>query len=399
MTGGPARPGFHLPDGGDFLLLPPTQQAHAYRSVDRMFATRTIRRGPTVHDLPRGPEIAPRYTVGGVEHGVSDFMRRGNVAGLLVIRHGAIVLERYALGLAETARWSTMSMVKSVTSTLVGTALRQGAIRSLDEAVAHYLPALRGSAYDRVRIRDLLTMSSGVGWVEDYADPLSDVNRYSRLLGDKVPGGVLALLRTLPAVAAPGTRFNYNTGDTYALGCLVTAAAGTTLAEYLSRTLWQPLGMECDAFYTLDSEDGQEIGGSRAGITLRDLGRFGAFILRGGTVSGRPLLPDGWVSEAATPAFTLDPATNAFGATGYGYSWWLADAGVMAAVGFAGQSLVIDRTAGLVVVTLSCQPQPPFATPATPDWKTERAAFHIAVASGVDDGEAKRPSAAAAVTL
>ena len=102
--------------------------------------------------------------------------------------------------------------------------------------MADYLPALRGSAYDRVRVRDLLTMSSGVAWSEDYADPGSDVNRYSRLLGDRVPGGVLALLRTLPAAAAPGTRFSYNTGDTYALGCLVTAAVGTTLAEYLSRT-------------------------------------------------------------------------------------------------------------------------------------------------------------------
>ena len=377
-----AEPGFHLPDGGDFLLLPPTQQAHAYRSVDRMFATRTVPRGPTVHELPRAKEIAPRYRIDGAEYGVSDYVRRGNVAGLLVIRHGAIVLERYALGLGETTRWSTMSMVKSITATLVGTALHEGAIRSLDDAAAYYLPTLQGSAYDRVRIRDLLTMSSGVGWVEDYADPQSDVNRYSKLLGDKVPGGVLSLLRTLPAVAEPGTRFNYNTGDTYALGCLVTAAVGTTLADYLSRTLWQPLGMECDAFYTLEADAGQEIGGSRAGITLRDLGRFGAFILRGGIASDRAILPGSWLADAAKPAFALDPAGNSFGANGYGYSWWLDGTGTMAAVGFAGQSLVIDQAAGLVTVTLSCQPQPPYATGATLDWKTERATFQAALSAG-----------------
>jgi CubicO group peptidase (beta-lactamase class C family) len=375
-----AEPRIHLPDGGDFLLLAPTQQAHAYRSVDRMFATRTVARGDRVRELPRGEEIAPRYRIGATEHGVDDYIRRGNVAGLLVIRHGAIVLERYALGLTETTRWSTMSMVKSVTSTLVGTALRAGAIRSLDDAVPAYLPALRGSAYDTVRVRDLLTMSSGVGWNEDYADPRSDVNQYSRLLGGKVSNGVLDLLQTLPAVAAPGTRFNYNTGDTFALGCLVTAAAGTTLAEYLSRTLWQPLGMECDAYYTLDCEGGQEIGGSRAGMTLRDLGRFGGFILRGGIAPSGPLLPDDWVACAATPAFALDPGTNSFGATGYGYSWWLAAEGAMVAVGFAGQSLLIDRAAGLVAVTLSCQPQPPYARSDAPDWKAERAAFHAALA-------------------
>lgn len=374
-----AEPGFHHPDGGDFLLLPPTQQAHAYRTVDRMFATRPVPRGRQASELPRGDEIAPRYRIGDVEYGVDDLIRRGNVAGLLVIRHGEIVLERYALGLAEATRWSTMSMVKSITSTLVGTALREGAIRSLDDAVASYLPALRGSAYDRVRVRDLLTMSSGVAWNEDYADPHSDVNRYSRSLGDKVPGGVLALLRTLPAAAAPGTRFNYNTGDTYALGCLVTAACGTTLAGYLSRTLWGPLGMEFDAFYTLDCEGGQEIGGSRAGMTLRDLGRFGVFLQRGGTVGATHLLPEGWIQKAATPAFALDPSTNSFGATGYGYSWWLGADGVMAAVGFAGQSLLIDRAAGLVAVILSCQPQPPYAIPGAPDWKTERAAFQKAL--------------------
>ena len=212
-------------------------------------------------------------------------------------------------------------------------------------------------------------MSSGVNWTEDYVDPHSDVNRYSALLGNKVAGGVLALLRTLRAEAEPGTRFNYNTGDTYALGCLVTAAAGTTLAEYLSRTLWQPLGMECDAFYTLDSENGQEIGGSRAGMTLRDLGRFGLFILCGGIVGGEALLPPGWVGDAASPAFTLDPAANSFGATGYGYGWWLGD-GAMAAVGFAGQSLLIDRVANVVAVTLSCQPQPPYATVGALDWES-----------------------------
>ncbi len=214
------------------------------------------------------------------------YMDRANVAGLLVIRHEKIVLERYSLGLEENVRWSSMSMIKSLTATLVGAALQQGAIASLDDAVSKYIPALRGCAYDAVTIRNLITMSSGVRWNEDYTDRNSDVNRYSKSLGDKIPGGVLALMRSLKAEHRPGSQFNYNTGDTYVLGSLISAATGKTLADYMSEMIWSRLGMEFDAFYTLESEAGQEIGGSRAGIALRDFGRFGVFLLRNGVIDG-----------------------------------------------------------------------------------------------------------------
>ncbi len=286
MTGVIAYPKLHVPKGEDFLLLSPTAQAHAYRNVDRMFATRAIRRGNSVLQLARGQEISPRYQAGQEVHGVDAYMDRANVAGLLVIRHEKIVLERYSLGLEESARWSSMSMIKSLTATLVGAALQQGAIASLDDAVSRYIPALRGCAYDAVTIRNLITMSSGVRWNEDYTDRNSDVNRYSKSLGDKVPGGVLALMRSLKAEHRPGSQFNYNTGDTYVLGSLISAATGKTLADYMSETIWSRLGMEFDAFYTLESEAGQEIGGSRAGMALRDFGRFGVFLLRNGVVDG-----------------------------------------------------------------------------------------------------------------
>jgi len=196
-------------------------------------------------------------------HGVDEYIDRANVAGLLVIKEDKIVLERYALGLQENVRWSSMSTIKSLTSTLVGAALQAGAIASLDDTVSRYIPALRGSAYDAVTVRNLLTMSSGVRWTEDYTDRGSDVNRYSKSLGDKVPGGVLALMRSLKAEHKPGSCFNYNTGDTYVLGSLISAATGKTLADYMSETIWSRLGMEFDAFYTLESDGGQEIGGSR----------------------------------------------------------------------------------------------------------------------------------------
>src|SRR6266511_3127407 len=136
MTGAVAYPKLHVPAGEDFLLLSPTAQAHAYRNVDRMFVTRPIRRGGTVLQLQRGQEIAPHYQADQEIHGVDGYIDRANVAGLLVIKDEQIVLERYALGLEENVRWSSMSMIKSLTSTLVGAAVQQGAISSLDDAVS-----------------------------------------------------------------------------------------------------------------------------------------------------------------------------------------------------------------------------------------------------------------------
>jgi CubicO group peptidase (beta-lactamase class C family) len=374
-----AYPKLHVPAGEDFLLLSPTAQAYAYRNVDRMFATRPIRRGGKVFELQRGKEVSPRYQADGKMHGVDEYIERANIAGLLVIKEEKIVLERYALGLEENVRWSSMSTIKSLTSTLVGAALQAGAIASLDDPVSKYIPGLRGCAYDAVTVRNLITMSSGVRWSEDYTDRGSDVNRYSKSLGDKVPGGVLALMRSLKAERKPGSCFNYNTGDTYVLGSLISASTGKTLADYMSETIWSRLGMEFDAFYTLESEGGQEIGGSRAGIALRDFGRFGVFLLRDGVINNTPALPFDWIEKAGGAFFDLDPETNRYGATGYGYGWWVDPDGSMVALGFAGQSLYVNRKDKTIIVTLSCQPQPPFSASYTVDLKAEQHAFKNAV--------------------
>jgi CubicO group peptidase (beta-lactamase class C family) len=378
-----ASPRVVVPAGEDFLLLSPTEQAYAYRNVDRMFATRTIRRGSRTRQLDRGTEVHPCYEIDGRSYGTEDYIHRANVAGLLVIHDSKIVLERYSLGLDESTRWSSMSTIKSLTSTLVGAAVADGAIESLDDSVSKYISQLRGSAYDSVRVRDLLTMSSGVAWTEDYVDRNSHVNRYSKSLGDKVPGGVLALMRELSQKHLPGREFNYNTGDTYVLGCLISATTGETLADYMSRKIWSPFGMEFDAFYTLESEGGQEIGGSRAGIALRDFGRFGLFILGNGLIDNDPVLPANWVTDANRPWFKFGPDTNRYGAVGYGYSCWIDADGSMVAVGFAGQSLYINRDKKIVIVTLSCHPQPPFSQGYGIDLRAEYYAFKAAVLSAL----------------
>jgi CubicO group peptidase (beta-lactamase class C family) len=358
-----AEPREHLPDADDFLLWPPCLQAYGYRIVEKLFATRAVRRGEHANPIPRGRELTLTYQSGDEERTVAKLMDRNAVAGLLVIRDGRIVLERYGLGLKASDRWSTMSMVKSMTAMLVGAAIAEGFLGSVDDRVTDHLPQLVETAYDGVTVRHLLTMSSGVAWREDYADCSSHVNQYSRLLAAKKPCGVLDLLKTLSRAHPPGTVWSYNTGDTYLLGAVLTAATRTTLADFMTRTIWQPCGMEFDAYYTLDAKDGQEIAGSRAGMALRDLGRIGLLIANDGMAGGQRILPLGWVDAMAARAFDL-PADAAnehhltLGLTAYGFSWWLRDDGAMLAMGHSGQRLYVNRARKLVVVNLAAYPEP-----------------------------------------
>ena len=371
-----AMPRSHLPRGEDFLLWPPCLQSYGYRIVDRLFATRTVRRGAAPRALPRGREVAPRYQHQGLPRSIEDFMDLNNVAGLLVLRRGELVLERYGLGLAPSDRWSTMSTVKSMTALLVGAALQQGAITTIDTRVVDLLPDLADSGYAQVTLRHLLTMSSGVRWSEDYGDKGSDVNRYSKSLADKVPGGVMRMLRAVPGARTPGHAWHYNTGDTYLLGAALCAATGRNLADFLSDTLWQPCGMEFDAFYTLESEGGQEIAGSRAGMALRDLGRIALLVLQDGMVGAGRVLPEGWIDTVTTRAFDVpaefhSASLRALGLTGYGLSWWLRDDGAAMAMGHSGQRIFVDRTSQLAVVQLAVYPEPRHASTCEPDRDAE----------------------------
>ncbi|MYN28704.1 serine hydrolase domain-containing protein [Duganella levis] len=372
----PALPAQHLPNAEDFLMWPPCLQSYGFRNVDRLFASRTIRRGPRVRVLARGPLYDAPFSAGERQMSIADLMNQNNMTGLTVTCRNQVVLENYGLGLLEHERWSTMSMVKSMTAVLVGAAIADGAIGSLDDAVTSYLAPMRGSGYEGVSIRHLLTMSSGVRWMEEYTDRDSDVNRYSRSLANKVPGGVLNLMASLPRAHAPGAFWNYNTGDTYLLGAVMCAATGRTLADYMSEKIWRPAGMEFDAYYTLESADGQEISGSRAGMALRDMTRFAMLVMNGGEVDGVQLLGDNWIETVGTRAFELaglenTAGTELLGVSAYGLSWWLDDDGGMWALGHSGQRLYINRREQITVVQLAVYPEPAYFSSQEPDRDTD----------------------------
>jgi CubicO group peptidase (beta-lactamase class C family) len=257
-----------------------------------------------------------------------------------------------------------MSTAKSITATLVGAALHDGAISSLDDCCEQYLPLLRDSAYDGVTIRNLLRMCSGVAWREDEgADGRSDTASLVKIMMSRRSGSVLDLLRRLPRAHSQGVVFNYSTGESYLIGTLVAAATGRPLADYCAETIWGPGGMEADAYWQLDSEDGQELGGFGVSARLRDFGRFGQLVLEDGEAfSGRRVFPAGWRDLAGQP----DSAPTAFGRlrpglpVGYGYHWWAMpplpgsfNNGVFSANGAYGQIIVVNPAEQMVVAIQS----------------------------------------------
>src|SRR5580658_6416523 len=291
----------------------PENQAATLRNQDQVWPVRAIRCGAAVRPLPpHGRSLADlTYELAGARFGVDDFMVRRRTAGLLVLKHGEIALERYGMGNGPQSRWTSFSTAKSMTATLAGAALHDGAIGSLDDPCEAYAPRLRGSAYEGVTIRNVLRMCSGVAWREDNdADGRSEVYRLGRAMVSRRPGAILDLMCKLPRAHPQGTVFNYSTGESGVLAAVVAAAVGRPLADYFSEKVWGPAGMEADAHWQLECEDGLEMGGLGVSAQLRDVGRFGLLVLEDGEAfNGRRVLPPGWRDLAGQP----DCAATAFG--------------------------------------------------------------------------------------
>ena len=249
----------------------------------------------------------------------------------------------------------------------------------MDDKVSDYIPEMKGSAYDDVSIRQLLTMTSGVKWNEDYADPNSDVAKFNNHQPEEGVDALVSYLRQLPRAAPAGTRWLYSTGETNLVGILVTRATKKPLSAYLSEKIWVPAGMEQQATWIL-SKTGQEISGCCIQAATRDFARFGQFILGGAQVNGQGILPDDWLPQATTARTGINVPGR-----GYGYQWWTYDDGSFAARGIFGQGIFIDPRRQLVIATNANwggSATDPVASPA-------REAFYKAVQKAVDDEAAK----------
>ena len=306
--------------------------------------------GNKIHQLPEGSPIAAFSAGGKKEKLLEEFFEDQKVAGLLILHNGKVRLERYGLEHSDTNLWSSLSVAKSVTSTLVGVAIKDGYIKSVDDDVTDYLPELKGSAFDRVKIRHLLTMTSGIKWNENYTAPDSDIAGFDR---DTIVDGkkaIVSYMRRLPAEAEPGKKFNYSTGETHLLGALISSATQQSLSHYLSSKIWTPYGMEQTATWRLD-RTGQEMAGCCLQMRLRDFGRFGQFVLEDGYINGKSIVPDEWFKTATQIQVPLWPGG------GYGYGWWIFNSNSFEALGIYGQKIYIDPSRKLVIAINSAWPE------------------------------------------
>ncbi|EED33343.1 beta-lactamase [gamma proteobacterium NOR5-3] len=332
----------------------PDEQINTFRNIHRLFPTRVVAAGAAPYPLPvaKTPLRNFQFQSRGRRWDLYDYLSLNRVGGILVVNAGNVVFERYFFGNSPRTRWMSMSVVKSMVATLVGTAIQDGYIHSIDDPLTKYLPRFVGSAYDGVTVRQLLQMASGVAWNETYTDPASDRRAMLEAQIGQQPGAILDLMASLPRAAESGARWNYSTGETQVVGALVAAATKMPVADYLSQTIWQPFGMESDATWWLDSPGGLEIGGSGLSATLRDYARFGLYMLNEGRTHGKETLPPGWVAAATSVKQIAGETVD------YGYMWWPLDDGAYSAIGIFGQFVYVHPASRTVVAMWGAQPKP-----------------------------------------
>jgi len=302
------------------------QRSERFRVMEQWFAGHEVPAAKTTRALPKGAPLSAE-----LQADLKALMASTNAAGIMVLEDGKVRYEAYGLGLGANDRWTSFSVAKSFTSTLLGAAVKDGFITSLDDPVTQYIPGLKDSAYEGVSVRQLATMTSGVKWNEDYTDPNSDVAQMNRFVVEYGADAIVAQMKSLPREAAPGEKWVYKTGETNLIGVLVENAVGKPLAEYAQAKIVEPAGFEGGLFWMVDPRGGN-IGGCCLSITLADYARMGQFALEG----GKGVVPTGWFAEAT------DSQVD-FGATGYGYGyqWWTYPGATYGAQGIFGQGITL----------------------------------------------------------
>jgi CubicO group peptidase (beta-lactamase class C family) len=315
---------------------------------DEISPARKVSRGATVRELKRAEAEPPmRYRYQGETGGIDEYLARNRTTGLLILKDDTILAERYQYDRNASHRMTSMSMAKTIVAMLVGVAMAEGKIRSLDDRAEKYVPELAGTAYGATSLLHLLTMSSGIRFSEVYsgADDVATLVRLS-ILGES-EGGAATLQPFAERERPAGERFHYASGDTQVLGLVVRGATGKTLSEYLSEKIWQPMGAEADASWLID-KGGYETAFTGFNATLRDYARFGQLLANGGAVDGRQLIPAKWVLAATIPTARAFPG-GSFG--GYGFQTWvLAGHEHFALRGIRNQLIFVDPRTKVVMV-------------------------------------------------
>ncbi len=329
----------------DVLFWTDDQRAARFRDMESWFPGFEAQPAADPRVLPRGEPLSPA-----LQERVARFIADTNSAGVLVLKDGMVRHAAYGLGMGAGDRWTSFSVAKSFTSTLLGAALKDGSIESLDDSVARYIPEMAGSAYADVTVRQLATMTSGVRWNESYTDFDSDVGRMGSIVAAPGENAIVTQLKALPREAPAGEKFVYKTGETNLLGVLVERATGRSLAAYAKDKIVDPAGFASPMFWMIDPS-GANIGGCCLSLTLADYARMGQFALEGGD----EVVPDGWFAEAGGEQVSFGAGSGQDG-FGYGYQWWTYPGTAYGAQGIFGQAITIVPDENMVVAAIGNWP-------------------------------------------
>jgi len=382
-----------------FLGLEATSLPKVRRVI---FAARLFSEGRHIDDFQRMNEIFPVHVIphssdskpflqgevislpshfssNGDQKDSAAFLRGTDTTGLLIVRNDHIVYEGYWLGTRATTRTIGWSLTKSFVSALVGIAMHDGKIASIQDPVTRYAPELKGSAYDGVTLKDVLQMSSGASWNENYNDWNSDINRFGRTIA--LGGSLDAFIATLKPEFKPGTYNRYNSMDTQALGLVLRRATGETNSDYLETKLWQPLGMQDDAYWVTDDVGSEFVAGG-LNATLRDYAKLGELYLQNGNWGGKQLVPEDWVKASVTPdaPHLTGKRDSSNSVMGYGMQWWIPDArGDFSGIGVFHQFIYVNPTFGLVIAKTSATHNYGAGKPGEHELEDEHIAFFQAI--------------------
>jgi len=361
------------PSNGAVITWSQAQRDYGYRVLDQLsnggVGANTISAGSQIKKLEKGQPLA-------IQTDIDAYLRDNHHSGIVILQDGKVRYENYGLKLDPTDRWTSFSVAKAFTSTLVGAAIKDGYIDDITDPLTKYIPELSGSAYEGVTIQHLITMSSGVAWSEIYDDPKSDVIRYQSHVPTPGMLQVVSYMRTLKRSHPPGTVWNYSTGETDLVGVLLINATGKTLSEYLSEKVWKPYGMEADATW-LTRDPGVEISGCCLQARIRDFARYGQFMLEGASIANEQIVPENWVKEATKGRFDLPILPGAK----YAYQWIEFPDGSFGHYGIFGQAILIDPKRKLVIASNASWAD---AAGAIEGQAAAREGFHAMVKAAID---------------
>lgn len=322
-----------------------------------------VRRGDGIYPLIEPKEgFTQQYDFRGRQYSIEDYFARNFVTGFLVLHENHILVEKYFHGADGNSRFVSQSVSKSIVSILIGAAVGDGTIKSIDDRVTKYLPYLSDSGYRDVTVKNLLQMSTGVDYSEDYRDPKSGAALIGAALLTGNPSFKSFAESIGPTSIRPGTKFEYQSVNTQVLGLLLESATGKRLNEYAQEKLWKKIGAQSDAFFYQSKNQPDTCAFACFNATARDYARVGLMMLRRGALGDKRVVSTQWVHDATTPgAPYLEPKPGgALGGLGYAYQWWIppGNEGVFEAQGIYGQCIYVNPAKNVVIVQTSAWPEP-----------------------------------------